>query len=103
MGYACPEYAHERSCWTGSMSKTPVQESVRNAQTRLMQLITGFVGTQAVHVAAQLGIADLIAAERMTAEQLAAATGAHAASLYLFSDTWLAPTCSMRTNYIVSA
>ena len=82
MGYACPEYAHERSCWTGSMSKTPVQESVRNAQTRLMQLITGFVGTQAVHVAAQLGIADLIAAERMTAEQLAAATGAHAASLY---------------------
>jgi hypothetical protein len=45
------------------------------------QLIYGFMTSQAIAVAAKLGIADLLQEEPMTAEELAKATKAHAPSL----------------------
>ena len=51
-------------------------------RAHLAELIMGFVPAQAVAVAAELGIADLVAHEAMTAEQLAAAT--HASPRMLF-------------------
>ena len=47
----------------------------------LLQMITGYASAQIVHVAAQLGLADLLGAGPRTIEDLAAATGAHAPSL----------------------
>jgi hypothetical protein len=48
----------------------------------LKQLITGFMPAQVVHVAAQLGVADLLANGAKTAETLARETGTHAPSLH---------------------
>jgi hypothetical protein len=45
-------------------------------------LIMGFVPAQAIAIAAELGIADLLAREPMTASQLAAATGSDAGALF---------------------
>jgi SAM-dependent methyltransferase len=47
----------------------------------LRRLVNGYQVTQAIHVAATLGIADLLADEPRDAEQLAAATSSHAPSL----------------------
>jgi hypothetical protein len=47
----------------------------------LMQMVTGYAGAQVIHVAAQLGLADLLAAGPRPVEELAAATGTHAPSL----------------------
>ena len=49
---------------------------------RLTELIMGFVPAQAVAVAAELGIPDLLAREPMTAEQLASLTQSDARSLF---------------------
>jgi len=48
----------------------------------LMHLVNGYQITQAIHVAATLGIADQLRDGPRNAEELAAATGAHAGSLY---------------------
>jgi len=48
----------------------------------LAKLLTGHWLTQAVHVAAKLEIADLLATGPQHADELAAQTGAHALSLY---------------------
>lgn len=48
----------------------------------LMRMIDGFRVTAAIHVAAVLGIADLLAAGPRSSEELAAATSTHAESLY---------------------
>jgi Dimerisation domain len=48
---------------------------------RLSQLITGFRITQAIYVAAELGIADLLAIAPRPVEELARVTGTHAPSL----------------------
>lgn len=48
----------------------------------LLWKITGYQVSQAIYVAAKLGIADLLADGPMTSDQLASNTGAHAASLY---------------------
>jgi hypothetical protein len=48
----------------------------------LRRLINGYQITQAVHVAAVLGIADLLADGPRTSDELAEATGTHAATLY---------------------
>ena len=49
----------------------------------MTQIITGGLWvTKSIYVAAELGIADLVAAEPLTAEVLSAATGTHAPSLY---------------------
>ena len=45
-------------------------------------MITGYWISQMVHVAAKLGLADLLADGPRTADELAAATGTHARSLY---------------------
>lgn len=48
---------------------------------RLLDLVNGSWMCQAIHVAARLGIADLLAARGQSAEDLARSTGAHAPSL----------------------
>jgi hypothetical protein len=52
------------------------------ARTRLARLIGGYCATQAIFVAAKLGMADRLQASPQTAQQLAQATGAHAHSLH---------------------
>jgi hypothetical protein len=47
----------------------------------LLQLVTGYQAAQPIHVAAQLGLADLLADGPRRIEELAAATGTHAPSL----------------------
>jgi hypothetical protein len=58
----------------------PVTES--NAAADLHRLIDGYKITQAIHVAAVLGVADRLAAGPRTAEEMADAAGAHPAALY---------------------
>ncbi len=48
----------------------------------LRRLVNGYQVSQAIHVAATLGIADLLKDGPRTSDDLAAATGAHAATLY---------------------
>src|SRR5215211_6654779 len=48
----------------------------------LRRLVTGYQVTQAIHVAAKLGLADLLADGPRTSDALAAATGAHPDALY---------------------
>src|SRR5947207_3675110 len=48
----------------------------------VLRLITGFWITQAIYVAAKLGIADLLAEGPRTSGELATRTGAHEKSLY---------------------
>lgn len=48
----------------------------------MLQIIAGFWISRAVQVAAKLGLADLVAQEPQTVEELAAATETHAPSLY---------------------
>jgi O-methyltransferase domain/Dimerisation domain len=48
----------------------------------LMRLLTGAQVSQAIYVAATMGVADLLSGEPRTSEELAAETGAHAGSLY---------------------
>ena len=58
----------------GTQATTPSED--------LRHLILGFRVTQALHVAAELGIADLLAGGPRGADDLAAASGTHAPSLY---------------------
>jgi hypothetical protein len=51
-------------------------------QIAMLQMIGGFRVSRAIYVAAQLGIADLLANAPQTAQELAQATEAHAPSLY---------------------
>lgn len=51
-------------------------------QDQLARLMSGYWHTQAIHVAARLGVADLLTGSPQSAEQLAAATGAHPRGLY---------------------
>jgi predicted Rossmann fold nucleotide-binding protein DprA/Smf involved in DNA uptake len=51
-------------------------------QDQLARMITGYWISQAIYVAAKLGIADLLADGPKTADELARATGTHARSLY---------------------
>jgi len=48
----------------------------------LRRLVNGYQISQALHVAASLGLADLLAAGSRTSDELAAATGTHAGALY---------------------
>jgi hypothetical protein len=56
-------------------------ESFPAELAQMNQLMSGFMTSQAIAVAAKLGIADLLKEEPGTAEELAIATKAHAASL----------------------
>jgi hypothetical protein len=55
---------------------------IDKAKAEVLDLILGFQISQAIHVAASLGIADLLSADPKTSTELAAAAGAHPASLY---------------------
>jgi hypothetical protein len=48
----------------------------------LLRMTNGFQVSQAIHVAATLGIADLLADVPKSADELAEAAGAHAPTLY---------------------
>jgi hypothetical protein len=52
------------------------------ATTTLMRLVNGYQVSQAIHVAAELGIADLLAEGARSSDDLAAEAGADADSLY---------------------
>ena len=52
------------------------------ATDQLRQLVFGYRAAQAIHVAAELGIADLVADGARSADDLAAATGADPRTLY---------------------
>jgi hypothetical protein len=51
-------------------------------RVQMSGLIMGFVPAQAIAIAAELGIADLVAREPMTAKQLAQATSSDASALF---------------------
>ena len=55
---------------------------IDRANAEVLDLILGFQISQVIHVAASLGIADLLSADPKTSTELAAAAGAHPASLY---------------------
>src|SRR5215208_7709146 len=50
--------------------------------TEIRRLVQGYQVSQAIHVAATLGLADILAAGSRTSDDLAEATGTHAPSLY---------------------
>ena len=54
----------------------------RETTATLIRLVNGYQVSQAIHVAAALGIADLLADGARTSDDLAQASGAHADSLY---------------------
>jgi O-methyltransferase domain len=58
-------------------------DAVMSAQ-QLTRLLTGYRLSQGIHVAATLGIADLLAGGPRTSDDLAASTHTHAPSLYRF-------------------
>ena len=53
-----------------------------NPAAELVLLVTGYRVSQAIHVAATLGIADLIKDGASSASDLAVATNSHAGALY---------------------
>ena len=59
-----------------------VQPSTRASATTVVQLLEGALVARAPHVVAELGVADVLGDGAETAEQLAAAVGAHPAALY---------------------
>lgn len=63
------------------MNDQRAQEVDPSSFVKMYQLIVGYRATQAIYVAAKLGIADLVEATPQTAEELAQATNAHAPAL----------------------
>ena len=53
-----------------------------DAPSRMLQLLNAFLTAQAIHAAAALGLADLLADGPRTADDLAAVAGAHPPSLH---------------------
>jgi hypothetical protein len=63
------------------MSNTTFELAEPTAVPQMTGLLVGFMATQAIHVAARLGLADLVQEAPKTADELALATGAHGPSL----------------------
>jgi SAM-dependent methyltransferase len=63
------------------MSEQDTQSIQPPASARMLQLTMGFMLTPAIHVAAKLGIADIVARVPASAEELAAATKSNAPAL----------------------
>jgi hypothetical protein len=55
--------------------------SAETSRMQMMRFIQGYMPSQAIHVAAKLGIADLIGDKPRTVEELANETRTHAPSL----------------------
>jgi hypothetical protein len=66
----------------GAMSMRHDAGRPEQAAPQMLQLLNSFLTVQALHVAATLGIADLLADGPTTVDELATATGAHRPSLY---------------------
>ena len=64
------------------MSSTAQTSPPAQTAAQMLQLLHGFVTVQALHTAAFLGIADLLASEPRSVSELATATGAHRPSLH---------------------
>jgi orsellinic acid C2-O-methyltransferase len=64
------------------MFQSTTGEIAGSLSATLLALINGFMGSQVVHVAAELGVADLLADAAKTTEALAQHTGTHAPSLH---------------------
>ena len=60
----------------------PARPSEHHLREVLREQIMGFRATQMIHVAAKLGLADLLAVGPRSVEQLAAAAGAEAQALH---------------------
>src|SRR5262245_25507643 len=56
--------------------------TTHDASADLSRLVMGFRVSQAIHVAATLGLADLLASGPKASGELAAATGTHPSALY---------------------
>jgi O-methyltransferase domain/Dimerisation domain len=65
----------------GNLSMAPDHDPERSSMA-LLRLVNGYQVAQAIHVAAVLGIADLLRDGPQSTADLAAATGAHAGALY---------------------
>src|SRR3954465_1226436 len=63
-------------------SPSPTQAAPLPAHAQLIQMATAYWVSRAVCVTAELGLADLLAAGPLTADELAARTQTHAPSLY---------------------
>ena len=64
------------------LKEDPQDQAGTQLVGQILELATGFMQTQAIHVAADLGIADLLKDGPKSADELAAMTGAHGPSLY---------------------
>src|SRR5262249_56153848 len=64
------------------MSEQSTQMIAPSASAQMFQFILGLMTPQAIHVAAKLEIADIVATAPSTAEELAAATKSDAPSLH---------------------
>jgi hypothetical protein len=64
------------------MSSTAQPSPPAQAPVQMLGMLNGFLTVQALHVAAVLGIADLLAGGPQSADNLASATGADRASLH---------------------
>jgi hypothetical protein len=64
------------------MSQEIAQKEGPPPSAQLLQMIFGFIASQAISVVAKLGVADLLANGAKSAEQLAQATGVKARPLY---------------------
>ena len=58
------------------------EDGTDRASSDLRRLINGYQAAQAIHVAAVLGVADHLSASPRSSDELAAAVGAHAPTLY---------------------
>jgi len=56
--------------------------TAKSARAELLRLINGFQASQAIHVAATLGLSDLLGEGSKSATDLAASTGTHPVALY---------------------
>jgi hypothetical protein len=62
--------------------QTPQADRSVAPHIKILQMMNAYRLTQAISVAAKLGIADLLAKEAQTSQELAAKTGTHSFSLY---------------------
>ena len=63
------------------MSEQGTRSHQPPASAHMLQFVFGSITPQAIHVAAKLGIADLVASAPATADELAVSTGADPAAL----------------------
>jgi hypothetical protein len=65
-----------------SFQQTSVGIHIDKTRAEVLELVLGLQISQSIHVAAVLGLADLLSAGSRTSTDLAMAAGAHPASLY---------------------